>query len=557
MAETGMIPYQKNKCMKKGFLATAAFAGLLLLTSATTNYFEISKYLDIFVGVYKNLNSYYVDDVNPKELVTVGIDAMLEELDPYSDFIPAEELQDFEFQSTGEYGGIGSTILKVNDYIEVVSPYQGSPADKAGLQAGDQFLEIDGISAKGKSAQEVVKQLKGEPGTTVKVKMGRGEKTFDRELTREIIKVHNVPYAGLQKDGIGYIKLSSFTQGAGKEVADAIEQFKQQGHLNGIVLDLKGNGGGLLAEAIAVANVFVPQGTEVVTIQTRDGAQNKTYKAPIAATDLTTPLVVLIDGGTASASEIVSGTIQDLDRGVVIGRNSFGKGLVQSTRDLSYDTKLKLTTAKYLIPSGRCVQRINYADKDEYGNALEIPDSLRTAFSTQNGRTVYDGSGIMPDVKVEAERISQIAFTLFSNNLIYDYSLAYKASNPTIAGPKEFTLTDAEYEEFKQFLVGKDYSYQTESERELEQMKEAAEDEIHDASFYSALEALETNLSESKADDLDKYKDEIKYLLEREIASRYYYIEGRVANGLDDDDEYKKAKELIANQTEYNAILTP
>ena len=557
MVATVLTPYRKNKSMKKGIIFTLGLSGLLLLTSATTNYFEISKYLDIFVGVYKNLNTYYVDDVDPEKVVTIGIDAILEELDPYSDFIPAEEVKDFEFQSTGEYGGIGSTILKVNDFIEVVSPYQGSPADKAGLQAGDRFLEIDGVSGKGKSSQEVVKLLKGEPGTDVKVKIGRGEMTFERTLTREIIKIHNVPYAGLQDNGIGYIKLSSFTQGAGQEVAEAIEDFKEQGDLKGIVLDLKSNGGGLLAEAIAVANVFVPKGTEIVTIKTRDGAQNKTYKAPRAPQDLSTPLVVLIDGGTASASEIVSGTIQDLDRGVVVGRNSFGKGLVQSTRDLSYDTKLKLTTAKYLIPSGRCVQRINYSEKDEDGKALEIPDSLRTAFSTKNGRTVYDGSGIMPDIEVEAEEVSQIAFTLFSNNLIYDYSLLYKAENETIAGPKEFELTNEEYEEFKKFLEDKDYSYQTESEKELEELKEAAEDEKHDESFEIALKALEDNLTESKNDDLEKYKDEIKYLLEREIAARYYYLEGRVANGLDNDDEFIKAKEIINSPIEYQAILTP
>lgn len=557
MVATGMTPYQKNNGMKKGIIATLGLAGVILLTSATTNYFEITKYLDIFVGVYKNLNTYYVDDIDPQEIITVGIDAMLEELDPYSDYIPADEIKDFEFQSTGEYGGIGSTITKVNDYIEIVSPYQGTPADKAGLQAGDQFLEIDGESAKGKSTQDVVDMLKGEPGTDVHVVMGRGDKTFERTLTREIIKIHNVPYAELQDNGIGYIKLSSFTQGAGDEVASAIENFKKQRELKGIVLDLKANGGGLLAEAISVANVFVPKGTEVVTIKTRNGVEDRTYKAPRMATDLTTPLVVLIDGGTASASEIVSGTIQDLDRGVIVGRNSFGKGLVQSTRDLSYDTKLKLTTAKYLIPSGRCVQRINYSKKDEDGNPVEIPDSLRTAFKTQNGRTVYDGSGIMPDVKVEAEKIPQIVFSLFSKNFIYDFSLEYKQRHDSIPMAKEFKLSDAEYENFKQFLVGKDYSYQIESEKELEELKEAAKDEKHDATFEAALQTLEENLAASKANDLSKYKKEIKYLLEREIAARYYYLEGRIANGLDNDDEYKKAVELINNLTEYQAILTP
>lgn len=544
--------------MKKIVLIiTSALAGILLLTSATTNYFEITKYLDIFVGVYKNLNTYYVDDVNPEKIVTKGIDAMLEELDPYSDFIPQEEIKDFEFQSTGEYGGIGATIQKVNDYIQVVSPHEGSPADQVGLQAGDKFLEVDGVSGKNKSSQEIVKLLKGEPGTDVKVTIGRGEDTFERTITREIIKIENVPYADLQPNGIGYIKLSSFTQGAGEEVANAIKEFKKKGELKGIVLDLKGNGGGLLAEAIDVTNVFVPKGQEIVTIKTRDGSQNKTYKARKPATDLKTPLVVLIDGGTASASEIVSGTIQDLDRGVVVGRNSFGKGLVQSTRDLSYDTKLKLTTAKYLIPSGRCVQRINYSEKDENGDPKEIPDSLRTAFKTKNGRTVYDGSGVMPDVKVKGEEFPQVAFTLFAKNYIYDYSLQYKKEHESIAPATSFTLSDEDYEHFKRFLEGKDYEYKTASEKELEELKEAAEDEKHDEEFEKALQDLETNLKESKKNDLEKYRDVIQFLIEREIASRYYYTAGKIANGLDEDEELQKAYELLNNSAEYEQILTP
>ena len=542
--------------MKKKVTLLSLLAGFVLLTSATTPYFEITKYLNIFVGVYKNLNTYYVDEINPKELVTIGIDAMLEELDPYSDFIPEEEIERFELQSTGEYGGIGATIQKVDDYIQIISPYEGSPADQAGLQAGDKFLIVDGVDGKGKSSEEIVKLLKGEPGTSVKVTIGRGDQSFERNITRDIIKIKNVTFAGLMDNGIGYIKLSSFTNGAGKEVAAAIEQFKQEGNLKGIVLDLKGNGGGLLGEAISVANVFVPKGTKVVSIKTRDGAQDKSYIATEKASDVTTPLVVLIDRGTASASEIVSGTIQDLDRGVVVGRNSFGKGLVQSTRDLSYDTKLKLTTAKYLINSGRCVQRINYDEKDENGEPKEIPDSLRTVFKTKNGRTVFDGSGIMPDVKVESEPFPQVAFTIFAKNYIYDYSLLYKEKHSEIAPPSQFVLSDADYEDFKQFLEGKDYSYKTGSEKELEEFKKAASEEKHDAAFEKALSDLEANLAASKADDLDKYKDEIKFLLEREIAARYFYTAGRIENGLDNDEELKKAVELIENPAEYNKILT-
>ncbi len=543
--------------MKKIGFAILGLVGIIGLTSATTNYFEISKYLELFVGVYKNLNTYYVDEIDPEELVVKGIDAMLEDLDPYSDFIPSEEIEQFEFQSTGEYGGIGATIQKSGDYVSVISPYEGSPADDVGLQSGDRFLKIEGKSMRGKSSQEVVSLLKGEPGTDVQVTIGRGDTEFERTITREIIKVKNVTYSGILNDDIAYIKLSSFTMGAGQEVEDAIKELSKQSALKGIVLDLKGNGGGLLSEAINVTNVFVEKGTEIVTIKTRNGQQDKTYKARHESVDLTTPLIVLIDGGTASASEIVSGSIQDLDRGVVIGRNSFGKGLVQSTRDLNYDTKLKLTTAKYLIPSGRCVQRINYNEKDEDGKPVEIPDSLRKEFKTKHGRTVYDGSGIDPDIEVKSDPYPEIAFALFRENYFYDYSLNYKKKNPTIASAKEFQLTDADYNDFKQFVSNKKYEYKTESEKEFEQFKKAAEEEKHTEAFDRALANMETNIQASKQDDLEKYKKELKYLLEREIAARYYYTSGRIENGLDNDDELKEGVELLNNTSEYQNILRP
>lgn len=543
--------------MKKIGLYISAMVAVVVLTSATTEYFKISKYLELFVSVYKNLNAFYVDEVDPEELITVGIDAMLEELDPYSDFIPEEEIERFEFQSTGEYGGIGATIQKGKDYIKIISPYQGAPADKVGLRSGDLFIKIDGNSVKGKSSQDVVKLLKGVPGTSVNVTMKRGDAEFDKTITREVIKIKNVIYSGLLDDGVGYIKLSSFTTGAGKEVGDAIRSFKEQGTLKGIILDLKGNGGGLLSEAIDVTNVFVPKGQKIVTIKTRENSGDKVYSAQNMAVDTSTPLVVLIDGGSASASEIVSGTIQDLDRGVVVGRTSFGKGLVQSTRDLNYDTKLKLTTAKYLIPSGRCVQRLNYSEKDEDGHAKEVPDSLRTEFKTASGRVVYDGSGVIPDVKIESKPFPEISFSLFAKNLIYDYSLQFEKNHPSIAKPEQFVLTDDQYEKFKTFLNDKDYEYETNSEKEFKKFKEAAAEEKHNKAFDQAILALERNLKDSKKNDLDKYRKEIQFLLEREIASRYYYTAGKVANGLDDDDEVKKAIELFHNNLEYKQLLTP
>jgi len=543
--------------MKKVVLSIATIAILFGFTSAKTNYFEITKYLEIFVSVYKNINTYYVDEIDPQEIVEVGLNAMLEELDPYTTYIPSEEVEDYNFQSSGEYGGIGATIQLQDDYVTVTNPFEGSPADESGLQAGDKFLRIDGIDVKGKSSNEVVSLLKGKPGTSVNVVLGRGEDEFERTIVREVIKIKNVPYYGMVDGDIAYIKLSSFTTDASIEVADALNKLKATNDVKGIILDLKGNGGGLLAEAINVTNVFVDRGEPIVSIKTRSKDQDRTYRTRRSATDTTTPLTVLIDGGTASASEIVSGSIQDLDRGVVIGRNSFGKGLVQTTKDVAFDSKLKLTTAKYLIPSGRNVQRLNYSEKDEDGKPKTLPDSLRTAYKTKNGRTVYDGSGIYPDIEIEAEPFPEVSFALFAKNYIYHYSLAYKEKHPTITSPEEFQMTDAEYEDFKTFLDGKDYSYRTETEAELEDLKKAAEDEKFDQSFYDELEDLEAKLQANKADDLDNYKTEIKYLLEREIAARYYYSAGRLANGLDDDDEVQKAIEILNDESTYRAILVP
>lgn len=543
--------------MKKIHLFIIGIVGVITLTSAQTNYFNIAKYLELFIDVYKSLNTYYVDEIDPEKIVTIGIDAMLKELDPYSDFIPAEEIEQYNTQSTGEYGGIGSTIQKGEEYVKIISPYEGSPSDKAGLRSGDEFIKIAGKSAKGFSTQDVVKQLRGTPGTTIKVTMRRGETEFERVLTREIIHIDNVPYYGRLDGDIGYVKLSSFTTGAGEEVANAIKEMKKEGELKGLILDLKGNGGGLLSEAIAVTSVFVPRRQKVVTIKTREDKGNRTYSTFTEPVDVSTPLVVLVDRGSASASEIVSGSIQDLDRGVIVGRNTFGKGLVQSTRDLPYDTKLKLTTAKYLTPSGRCVQRLNYSEKDENGKPKEVPDSLRTAFKTKNGRTVFDGSGVMPDVKVEAEPFSEIAFSLFAKNYIYDYSLDYKAKHKSIAPADKFELTQTEYDNFKTYLKGKEYSYETESEKEFDEFKEALEDEKIANKFKTQLKELDELLDQQKSNDLDTYKDEIAFLLEREIAAKYYYSKGKIENGLDNDDEVKKAIELLNNKPEYSKILVP
>jgi len=540
--------------MKKTvFRLSLALVAIVALSAAGNKYFEISKNLEVYSNVYKHLNTYYVDDLNPKDLVEVSIDAMLEELDPYSDYIPSEELENFRFQNTGKYGGIGSTIQKTDDYVTVVAPYKGSPADKAGLISGDKFFAINGVSAKGLESDEVVSQLKGDPGTDVTVTIDRDGKRFDKTITRQVIKVKNVPYYGMQDNGIAYIKLSSFTDGAGDEVRAALVDLKQSNDVKGIVLDLKGNGGGLLNEAIDVVNVFIPKNQLVVSTKGKVKKSNREYKTSQEPEDLTTPIAVLVDYGTASASEIVSGTIQDLDRGIIVGQRTFGKGLVQSTRPVAYNSQLKLTTSRYYIPSGRSIQRIIYSEKDEDGRPAEVPDSLRKEYKTLAGRKVLDGAGIEPDISLEEEEFAPITFIVFRNNYVYEYSLDYFKKHSKIADAAEFKLTDSDFEDFKNSLKGKDISYQTSTERKLEELKEKAKDDGYELLEPSIIE-LENKLAKAKEDDLDRNKDQIMFLLEREIANRYYYRAGRVENSLDDDEELQKAIQLLASQ-EYTTIL--
>jgi carboxyl-terminal processing protease len=532
-----------------------------LAFSPNNNYFEISKNLDVFVSLYKELNTYYVDDVEPATLIRSGIDAMLETLDPYTNFISEDEIEDYRLQTTGKYGGIGAFIRKVDDYIVISEPYEGYPAFKAGLIGGDKIITVDGQSVKGKNSDDVSKMLKGQAGTAVNITVMRlqpdgTEKEITSTLLREEIKLLNVPYFGMINNEIGYIRLSNFTEKAGLEVREALESLKQNNSgLKGIIFDVRGNPGGLLHEAVNVSNVFIDKGKEIVSTKGKVKEWDKTFKTTNTAVDADISLVILTNKGSASASEIVSGAVQDLDRGVIVGQKTFGKGLVQTTRPLSYNTKLKVTTAKYYIPSGRCIQAINYAEKDEDGSVKKIPDSLKVAFKTSKGRVVYDGGGVDPDISVEPDKLSAISISLLNKNHIFNYATIYKTKHPEILPSKEFHLTEQEYQEFINYLKGKDYDYKTKSETSFEEFKKIAESEKYLEAILADLEKVNTNLKHDKENDLIKFKDEIKELLEEEIISRYYYSKGRTEATFDNDKDIQEAIKIINDTKKYNEIL--
>lgn len=543
---------------KKTLIALVVAASAFGVYSFKDNQFEIAKNLDIFATLFREVNMYYVDEVQPGDFMKDGIDAMLEKLDPYTNFYPESEIEDARFMTTGQYGGIGALISTQDDYIVVSEPYENCPAQKAGIMAGDLILEVEGKSTKSKSTSDVVKILKGQPQTPVKVliqKAGTKEKV-EKSIIREEIKVKNVPYSGMINQNIGYIKLTGFTEDAGREVKDALIKLKENPNFNGLVFDLRGNPGGLLREAVNIVNIFVDKGVDIVSTKGKVKEWEKTYKSLNQPVDLNVPVVVLVNRGSASASEIVSGSIQDLDRGVVIGQRTFGKGLVQTTRPLSYNTQLKITTSKYYIPSGRCIQAKDYSNRNDDGSVGNVPDSLIKEFKTKNGRKVYDGGGVNPDLSLSPVEYSPIARALVGKRLIFDFATQYRIKNPTIPPASEFVVNDAIFNEFKKFISDKEYDYTTASEKMAKELKETAEKE----NYFNAIEVeykqLMQKMMHDKNADLEKSKEEISYLLADEIVSRYYYQRGRVENGLSSDQEVKKALEVLQNKSFYNDIVT-
>jgi len=520
--------------------------------------FEILKNLDIYSNLIKELNQDYVDEINPGELTQTGIEAMLESLDPYTNFIPESQVEDYKFITTGQYGGIGSLIHQQGDYIVISEPYEGSPSDKAGLKAGDKILEVNGKQAKGKSYEDVSSILKGQAGTTVTVVIQRdGEATpFEKTITRENIKIENIPYSGIVGQNIGYIKLTGFTQNAAKELKQAYLKLKEGNELKGIIIDLRGNGGGLLNEAVEIANIFIERGLEIVSTKGKMVDKNRSHFTMNPPVDLVIPVSILVDRSSASASEILAGSLQDLDRAVIIGQRTFGKGLVQNVVPLSYNAQMKITVAKYYIPSGRCIQSIDYEHKKKDGSFGKIPDSLIRAFKTKNGRTVYDGGGINPDVIIKPRQFSNLALALYGKYFVFDYATKFVREHPSIPPAGTFEINDSIYNGFIDYIQGKDYSYKTKSEQSLEDLKNVALKENYFDAIKDEYGHLKIRMEKDKQEDMNKYNDQVKELLKMEIVTRYYYQKGKILAALKHDPELADAIATLVDTEKYQGILT-
>jgi carboxyl-terminal processing protease len=523
----------------------------------TESYFEVSKNLDIFATLFRELNIYYVDDANPGDLMKTGIDAMLESLDPYTNFIPESKMEDYKMMTTGMYGGIGAVIQTKGDNVIIAEPYEGFGADKAGLMAGDKIIKVDGNDASGKNSSEIREFLLGQPGTTLELVIERPgtEELLTKIVTREEVKIKDVPYSGMVSDSIGYIRLGGFTESASAEVKAAFNELKEKG-ANKIVLDLRGNGGGLLRESVNIVNFFVEKGTPVVSTKGKVKDWDKEYVALNDPLDKEIPLIILVNGGSASASEIVSGSLQDNDRAVVMGSLSFGKGLVQQVRPLSYNSKLKVTVAKYYTPSGRCIQKLDYSNKNSKGKADAIPDSLITEFKTVNSkRPVFDGKGVSPDIEVKNKLLSEISTSLLIKSLFFDYATQFRLKHDSIAKVEDFAMSDSDFEDFVSFLSDKDYEYTTESEDILASLEKATKKDEYFDDVKAEYEALKEKLTHNKKGDLHKFKEEIIRILENEIVSRYYYQKGQIKISLKHDIILEEAIKTLNNQELYNSIL--
>lgn len=518
--------------------------------------FDIIKNLDIFITAFKEVNTYYVDEINPNKLMRTGLDAMLSSLDPYTDYIPEDDIEDYRTSTTGEYGGIGAIVEKRSGISTVVLVYEGYPASKAGLISGDQILGINDVNLEDKSSGEISKLLKGQSKSKLKLQVKRYgiENPFDVEMERAKITIDNVPYAGMVTEDIGYLKLTDFTTNAGQEVKNAVLQLKADG-AEKIILDLRGNPGGLLNEAVNVSNVFVDKGKEVVTTKGKLSKDLRVYNTLNDPVDTKIPLVILTSRGSASASEIVAGVVQDYDRGVLVGQRTFGKGLVQQTRPLAYNSQIKVTTSKYYIPSGRCIQAIDYSNRNEDGSVGKIPDSLQVPFKTLKGRIVYDGGGVSPDIEIETYKYAPITYSLMQKDLVFNYANKFHFENKEIAPAKDFKITDEIYQDFITWLSDKDYDYTTKVEKEIDKLIKVAQTEKYYNDISEQIDALRASTLHNKEQDILTFKSEISILLKQEICSRYYLQDGIVEANFDSDEEIKAAISVLNDTDSYSQLL--
>lgn len=536
---------------------TLLLGSSIIFISSSNDDFKLVKSLEIYYSLFRELNLFYVDETNPEKLVENSIKGMLKELDPYTTFIPESDRENFNFMTTGEYGGIGSLIRRTGEYAIIAEPYEGFPAAKSGLRAGDTIISIDGKMMKGMEISQISENLKGKPNTPLTLKIRRiGQPDpIEISLTREKIRISNVPFYGMLNDHIGYIRLSNFTSGAALETKTALIELKKNPGFEAVVLDLRGNPGGLLIEAVDVANLFVPQGQEIVSTKGRVKQWDQNYRTRHTPVDTSLFVAVLVSRGSASASEIVAGSLQDLDKAVILGQRTFGKGLVQTTRELSYNSRLKVTTAKYYIPSGRCIQALDYSNRNEDGSVGTIPDSLISEYQTRNGRTVFDGGGIQPDFKMEPELLSQISIALITKNVIFDYATVYASQNESIGSIEDFDLTENDYKNFKKMVASREFSYETKSEESLKKLIESAKREKYFLLAEEEFNALESKLAHNDEKDLENFKDEILQLLKEEIIVRYYYQKGRVQATISEDPEVHKAMEILVQPELYLSTL--
>lgn len=540
-----------KRMFKVGALVAVLIAGMAMTyNSGGDKYFEILKNIEIFANLYKEVNTHYVDEIDPGKLMRTGIDAMMNSLDPFTNYISESDIEGYRFMTEGKYNGIGALSQKMGDFVTITELYKDQPADKAGLRPGDQLVAVDGKDAKGKDVEDINNILRGFPGTEVELTIRRPGKPddFKVKLVREEVDVPNVPYSGMVSTDVGYISLTTFTREAGANVADALAKLKQDNPgLKGVILDLRGNGGGLLNEAVNVVNTFIPKGELVVTTKGKVKDWDRSFKTMLNPIDERVPLTILINKNSASASEIVSGVLQDYDRGVLIGQRSYGKGLVQNTYDIGYNAKVKLTTAKYYIPSQRCIQSVEYKN----GEPVDIPDDHRAQFKTRNGRVVLDGGGIKPDIYLDAETDLPVVKALVTQHILFDYVTQFCLKHESVTDIESFHFTD--WNDFMQYLEQHNFSYDLDSEKLLKELKKKSVSEGF--ALDTEIKAIEAKIKAGKKEEVAKYQSAIINILEKEIAGRYYYQKGKTQMGLRNDKEIAEAITILHDPVKYNKLL--
>lgn len=546
--------------MKKNYKSLLIGAGVLTLAvfvwSFSDDLFQVSKNLDVFASLYKEVNLNYVDDINSSKMIKTGVDAMLDGLDPYTEFVPESEIENYKLNYVStQYGGVGAGIFSRNNNVYVSEVFEGFPAQKADIRPGDQIVKINGINLTSKNSDEVSALLKGSKGAIIKLLVKRGDEApVEKDLVRDEIKQPNVSYYGMVSGNVGYIKLDRFLENSGDEVTNALVELKKN-NPKGIILDLRSNGGGILQEAVKIVNLFVPKGTEIVSQKGKIKEKNITYSTINTPLEPNLPLVVLVNSHSASASEIVAGSLQDLDRAVIVGQRSFGKGLVQQTFSLPYNSLVKITIAKYYVPSGRCIQALDYTHRKDDGSVVKVADSLMHEFKTKDGRSVYDGGGIYPDIYMKQEHFATITQNLLGKLLIFDYATQYRQTHTKITDPRTFTLSNADYDDFVKYLATKNYSYNSPAEKALDEMKEAASKDNQFSAIKPEYDNLKAKLLATKNNDLQLHKDEIKQVLENEISSRYYFQRGRYETNFKYDKDIAQAVKTMQDKMQLDSII--